>query len=214
MNRNALVFLVVLGFSSVAVAVDAHHPPGTAVSPSGSAGNVVPCPGGVAGPGMMGPGMMGPGMMGPGMMGPGMMGPGMMGPGMMGPGMMGSGMMGPGMMGPGMMGPGMTGRGGYGPLGALNLNADQQKAIGSILDEQRKATLDYQSKLVDQEAKLRDLYGKDTLDANAIASVYEQISKLQIQRLRARIEARNRIFRLLTVEQRNKLGLWTDPVSD
>src|SRR5512139_1020580 len=107
-------------------------------------------PSGGWGPGYgMGPGMMGGYGMGPGWGGNGM-GPGMMGGGW-GPGYG----MGPGMMGGYGMGPGW---GGYGPQGMPDLSADQRAKIGKIQDETRRKNWALMGQMMDEQAKLRDLY--------------------------------------------------------
>ncbi len=166
---------------------------------------------GMMGPNMMGGGMMGGGMMGGGMMGGGMTGGGMMGPGMMGGGchdMMGRGMMGPEMMGGGMMGPGMAGPsigGGAGPLSALDLSEDQQKRINAIHDEVRKKHWSLMGEILDERAKLRDLYNADKRDPTAIGAEYQRIFDLRRQMIEAGISAHNRVEEVLTAEQRQKV---------
>jgi Spy/CpxP family protein refolding chaperone len=154
----------------------------------------------------MGPGMMGGGM---GMMGGGMgMGPGMMGGGM-GPGMMsGMGMMGGGMgMGPGMMGGGM-GMMGMGPFGMLDLSDDQRAKLNKLQDEHRKKDWEIAGKIMDEQAKLRDLYDADTPDAKKIGTAYGAIARLQQQAVEANVELHNRMQAVLTKEQREQLKQW------
>ncbi|BAU49713.1 hypothetical protein SVA_3165 [Sulfurifustis variabilis] len=172
------------------------------------------CPGAgmMGGPGMMGGmGMMGmmPMMMnmmggGMGMGGPGMMGPGMMGG--MGPGM---GMMGPGM-GMGMMGGGMMGPGGMGmgPLAMLDLTDDQRAKIAKIQDETRKRQWELSGKLLDEQARLRDLYLNEKPDPKQVGQVYGNVAKLNQQMAEISTEAHNRMFDVLTKEQRDQLSQW------
>jgi Spy/CpxP family protein refolding chaperone len=171
----------------------------------------------------MGPGMMGgagdspaygPGRMyGPGAgYGPGGgygMGPGMMygpcggyGPGMMGT--MGGGYgMGPGMMGGGYgMGPAMMG--GWG-MGYLDLTGDQQSKIEKLGDEFRHKQWDLVGKMMDEQAKLRDLYGATTFDRNAIAAAYKRIGELRQQAIEARLDMLGKVEGMLTKEQRDRL---------
>ena len=144
----------------------------------------------------MGPGMMGGGMgMGPGMMMGGGMG---MGPGMMG----GSGMMG---MGAGMMGGGMMG---MGPIGMLDLSADQRAKLNKLKDEHRRKDWEIAGKIMDEQARLRDLYDTDTLDAKKIGAVYGNIARLQQQAVEANVELYNRMQAVLTKEQREQLKQW------
>lgn len=139
---------------------------------------------------------MGPGMMGG--YGPGAGGG--MGPGYgMGPGMGGYGM-GPGFGG----GPGMGYGRGYGGLAGLNLTDDQRKAINKIMDDQQKAQYDAYGKIMQQNSKLRDLYSQDKWDANAITGAYDQIQKQRLAMLRSRIDARNKIYDVLTPQQRQQ----------
>lgn len=174
-----------------------------------------PAPG--PGPGMMmgGPGMMGgygPGARGgygPGQgMGPGMMGgcpygagmgPGMMGGGMMGPGMMGGGMMGPGMMGGGMM----MGR----ALWSLDLDDNQRKQVLAIADELRKKHWEAAGKMQDEMAKMRDATGiTGKRDRASIVAAHKRMSELRQQRLESSLDAAERIEKVLTAEQRERLG--------
>jgi len=182
------------------------------------------------GPGMMGgygPGY-GPGNMmggyGPGMMGgygsgsapaygPGMMGgygPGY-GPGMMGSygrgGGWGSGWGGMGSM-MGMMGMmGITGHGAMGvwPYYALDLSEQQRSKMSQIQDEMRKKNWEVVGKLVDEQARLRDLYAADKRDAAAIGKQTMKIAELRRQLVEASVDAHNRIEALLSKEQKERL---------
>ena len=103
-----------------------------------------------------------------------------MGPGMMG----GSGMMG---MGAGMMGGGM-GMMGMGPIGMLDLSADQRARLNKLQDEHRRKDWEIAGKIMDEQARLRDLYDTDTLDAKKIGAVYGNIARLQQQVVEANVE--------------------------
>jgi Spy/CpxP family protein refolding chaperone len=146
----------------------------------------------------------GPGMMG-GYGGPGQ---GPYGPGMMrgqgqsygyGPGMMGGGMM------SGMMGGGMMGGMGLGPLQALDLNEQQQTRINQIRDETRRKNWDTMGKLLDEQARLRDLLAAEKRDPAAIGKQSMKLADLRRQLLEASIESHNRIEALLSKEQRDQL---------
>jgi Spy/CpxP family protein refolding chaperone len=161
----------------------------------------------------MGPGMMG-GYgygMGPGMMGGYGMGPGMMGGYGMGPGMMGGYGMGPGMMGGYGMGPGMMGGYGMGPGGGgywarhLKLSDEQQAKINKIQDDTRKQHWSIMGAMMDQQAKLRDLYAAPNRDSAAIDETYKNIGTLQQQMYDSGVDARKRIEAVLTKEQQERL---------
>ncbi|BAU49265.1 hypothetical protein SVA_2717 [Sulfurifustis variabilis] len=170
-------------------------------------------PGWGMGPGMMGPGMMGPGMMGQGGwgMGPGM---GMMGPGMMGPGMMGQGGWGmsPGMgMGPGMMGGMGMGWGpgtGAGPFAMLDLSDEQRQRIAKIQEDVRKRHWNTQGKILEEQARLSELYGAEKPDAKQIGQAYGNIAKLQQEIIEGNVQAQNQMLDVLTKEQREQLTQW------
>jgi Spy/CpxP family protein refolding chaperone len=123
----------------------------------------------------------------------------MMGSGM---GMMGGGM-GPGSCG--MMGGGM-GMMGYGAFGTLDLTKDQQAKISKIQDELRKQHWALMGKMIDEQAKLRDLYSEDKLDAKKIGAVSDSVYALRKQMMESRIDATNRMRDVLTKEQREQLN--------
>jgi len=148
----------------------------------------------------------GAGMMGGGMMGAYGPGPGA-GPGY-GPGH-GRGMM--DGFGPEMMGGGY-GRGGammgLGPLQALNLGEQQLSKINQIRDETRRKNWDTLGKMLDEQARLRDLYTADKRDPAAIGKQSMKVAELRRQLLEASIDSHNRIEALLTAEQKDQLRNW------
>jgi Spy/CpxP family protein refolding chaperone len=154
----------------------------------------------------------GPGYgMGPGMMwGPGGGGPGMMGGG----GMMGWHGMGRGMMGPGMMGPGMGPMGGYW-AGGLDLSDEQRTKINAIHDEVRKQHWSLMGEMMDERAKVRDLYDAAKPDYEAIEKSYKRIGELRQKMLESSFDAHKRMDALLTDEQRQqRRQLWRRGWSD
>jgi len=129
----------------------------------------------------------------------------MMGGGMgMGGGMMGGGMgMGGGMMGGGMgMGGGMMGGG---PYHMLNLTDDQRGKINKLQDEERRKHWDTMGKIMDERARLRDLYDADKRDTQAILKVQDQINLHQRKMMELHLNTQNQIEALLTKEQRDQL---------
>ena len=123
--------------------------------------------------------------------------------------MMGGGM---GTMG-GEMGPGscgMIGGGagmmGYGALGALDITKDQQAKINKIQDDLRKQHWAIMGKMMDEQAKLRDLYAEEKLDAKKIGAVSDAVYALRKQMIESRIDAINRMRDVLTKEQREQLN--------
>ncbi|MEW5888190.1 MAG: Spy/CpxP family protein refolding chaperone [Pseudomonadota bacterium] len=127
--------------------------------------------------------------------------------GMMG-GMSGGGMMqGCPMMQGGMMGgQGMTG----GPmmmdgLPGIDVSDEQRKRINAIHDSVRKQQWDLSGKLMDEQARLRDLYSAEKRDPAAIGAQYQRIFDLRRQQIEASIAAHNQVEEALTPEQRKAL---------
>jgi Spy/CpxP family protein refolding chaperone len=116
-------------------------------------------------------------------------------------------MMGPGMMGPGMMGggPGMGYGMGMGPYHMLNLSDDQRGKVNKIQDEERRKHWEIMGKIMDERAKMRDLYDADKRDIPAILKVQDQIDQMQRKMLELHLTTRNQIEALLTPEQRDQL---------
>lgn len=142
--------------------------------------------------------------------GPGGYGPGY-GPcgGGMGPGMMGGyggygGYRGYGGMGPGMMG-GYGRYGGYGWGSELGLSQEQLAKINRIHDDTRRAHWALMGQIMDQQAKLRDLYEAPQRDNAAIEKAEKDFAQLRQQMYDASIAAHRQIEAVLTKEQRDKL---------
>ena len=133
--------------------------------------------------------------------GPGMMGGGYGGWGM-GPGMMGGYGMGSGMMG-GYGGPGM--RGGHGWSKWLDLTDAQRSKVNKIQDEARKARWALMGTMMDEQARLRDLYLAPKQDEAAIKATYQALGKLHEQMFDISARAQERMDAVLTQEQREKL---------
>ncbi|SCZ61673.1 Spy/CpxP family protein refolding chaperone [Thiohalomonas denitrificans] len=135
--------------------------------------------------------------------GPGMMqgqgaGPAMRG----GPGMMQGG---PGM-GPGMMGPGMMQGYGYGTgIWSLNLTDQQRQQLGEIMQQQQKQQWERRSQMQEAMNQLNQLYAKETPDAEKVGEVYTRMGKIQREIAESQVRAHNRMWELLTEEQRQQL---------
>ena len=129
------------------------------------------------------------------------MGPGMMwggGYGGYGPGMMeGYGRFGGYGMGPGMMW--------GGPVWLLDLSTVQRDKIFAIQTELRNRNWPLMGQIMDQYAKLGELYNADTLDAKQVGAVYGRIFALRKQMIMAGVEATNRELAVLNQEQREQL---------
>lgn len=121
---------------------------------------------------------------------------------MMGGGMMGRG---DGMMGGGMMGGGMGMGMGGGPYHMLDLTDDQRTRINKLHDAERRQHWEVMGKIMDERAKLRDLYAADKRDTQAILKVHDQIDAHQRKMRELHLNTRNQIEAVLTKEQRDQL---------
>jgi Spy/CpxP family protein refolding chaperone len=129
-----------------------------------------------------------------------------------GPGMMDGWRGGPGMMGYGA-GPAMMRGYGMGPRammrdaweGGLDLTDEQRTRINRIQDETRKNHWSLMGSIMDQEAKLRDLYDAPKRDSAAIDSTYKSIDGMRQQMIAASADARKRIEAVLTKKQLDML---------
>jgi Spy/CpxP family protein refolding chaperone len=117
--------------------------------------------------------------------------------------MMGGGYgMGQGMMGGGM-GPGMMGGGyGMGPRGLPDLTADQRAKIAKIRDETRRKN--WTGQMMDEQARLGDLYDAPKQDSDAITNSYKKVSELQRRIYESSADAHKRMEAVLTQEQKEK----------
>lgn len=129
-------------------------------------------------------------------------GSGMMGGWGNGPGMMGYGG-GPGMMRGYGMGPGAMMQGAW--LGGLDLTDEQRTKINQIQDETRHSHWALMGKMMDQQAKLRDLYDAPKRDAAAIDGAYKSIDAMRQQMISSSADARKRIEGVLNKKQIEKL---------
>jgi Spy/CpxP family protein refolding chaperone len=160
------------------------------------------------GQGPYGPGMMGSYGPSRGGYGPGMMGGDGSG---YGPGMMGGYGYGRSLGGGGMSSMmdmmGITGHGrmGLGPYYALDLSEQQRTRMFQIQDEMRKKNWDVVGRMVDEQARLSDLYATDKRDPATIGKQTMKIAELRRQLVEASVEAHNRIEALLTKEQKERL---------
>jgi len=132
------------------------------------------------------------------------MGRGMMGGYGMDQNMMGS--MGPGMLG----GMGMMGGMGMGMMNpywgsSLDLTDEQQSKLNNILDEARKKHWSQMGAMMDEQARLRDLYQAPERDDAAIDQTYKAIGKLQQEMFETSVESRKRMDAILTREQQEQL---------
>jgi len=113
---------------------------------------------------------------------------------------MGGGMMGGGMGG-GMMGGGMGG----GMVHMLNLSDEQRAKVNKLQDDERRQHWSTMGKIMDERAKLRDLYAADKRDTQAILKVQDAINHHQRKMMELHLNTQNQVEAVLTKEQREQL---------
>lgn len=150
----------------------------------------------------MGPGMMGPQERGYGAteerIAPQYM-PGMQGRGMFGPGMMGGCLdMGPGMMGGGM---GMM----MDPSLMLDLTEEQRQEMQSIQRDMRREHMNVMLDIMDLRDEMRDEMLADRPDPERVRELHSQMAEHHGEIMESRVEMRNRMYDLLTDEQRDQM---------
>lgn len=88
---------------------------------------------------------------------------------------------------------------------ALDLSDEQRSKINKLSDELRHNNWTAKGLIMDQSAKLRDLYGADKRDPSAIGREYQKIFDLKRKMIEAMIDTQNRVEEILTPEQRTQL---------
>lgn len=75
----------------------------------------------------------------------------------------------------------MGGRWGMAPWSRSDLSADQRTKINPIRDETRRKNWELMGRLMDEQARLRDLSGAPKQDADALDKGYKRVNQLQQQ---------------------------------
>lgn len=86
-------------------------------------------------------------------------------------------------------------------ISMLDLTLEQRSRLNKIQYDLRKQHWALNGKIIDEQAKLHDLYTADRPDAKKIGSIYGAIFDVRRQMIEAKIEAANRARELLTREQ-------------
>lgn len=100
---------------------------------------------------------------------------------------------------------GMMGSGHMHMIMSLDLSDEQRSKINKLSDELKHNNWATKGLIMDESAKLRDLYAADKRDPSAIGKEYQKIFDLKRKMIEATITAQNRIEDVLTPEQRAKL---------
>lgn len=110
-------------------------------------------------------------------------------------------------MGPGMM-HGFGGGPGLAAIERLGLSDAQRARVNGILDAHRKKDWPIFGQIVDDRAKLRDLYSASQPDPGAIGAAYADLGKHQQEIAQDQVQAMNEIRLVLTPEQRAQFDRW------
>jgi Spy/CpxP family protein refolding chaperone len=120
-----------------------------------------------------------------------------------GPAMMGQGMPPQGVERgavPGMMTP-PTPR----PFAGVQFTEEQRKLIQQMMEQERKAHQQRVEKMQAVQEQLQQLYLADQWDATAITKLYEKMHAEQRKTIAAMAEARNKVYALMSKEQREQM---------
>jgi len=88
---------------------------------------------------------------------------------------------------------------------SLDLSDEQRSKINKLSDELKRNNLATKGSIMDESAKLRDLYAADKRDPSAIGKEYQKIFDLERKMIVGTITTQNRIEEILTAEQRAQL---------
>ena len=120
---------------------------------------------------------------------------------------------GPSMMGPGggNMGQRMPSQGmGQGmaaprPFAGVDFSESQRKQIQEMMAQERKMHQQRVEMMQGVQQQLQKLYMADIWDAKAITKLYEKMHAGQRKTIAAMAEARNKVYKLMTKEQRAQM---------
>jgi len=87
---------------------------------------------------------------------------------------------------------------------ALDLTADQKSQVRAILDAEREKSAPLRRQLMENRAKLRDLAQAVPYDEAAVRKLAASQEQARVELVVSRTRAMNRVFALLTPEQREK----------
>jgi Spy/CpxP family protein refolding chaperone len=94
---------------------------------------------------------------------------------------------------------------GLGPIETLNLTPDQRSRLNKIRNDARKQHWSLMGRILDERAKLYDLYAVDRPDPKKIGQVYGAIFDVRRQMIETQIDAMNRAKDILNKDQLEKL---------
>ncbi|MEW6764897.1 MAG: Spy/CpxP family protein refolding chaperone [Pseudomonadota bacterium] len=86
--------------------------------------------------------------------------------------------------------------------GAVELSDEQRAKMRDIQRSMFKENMGLQEKLMDEYARLDDFYAADKPDPEAVQEAYDRINALRKQMVEKHLQARNRMYDLLTDEQK------------
>jgi Spy/CpxP family protein refolding chaperone len=86
-------------------------------------------------------------------------------------------------------------------LNALKLSDEQRAKVNKLNDELRKKHWAGMGAIMDESAKLRDLYAAEKRDPAAIGQIYQRIFEQKRQMIESSIDTQNHIDEILTPEQ-------------
>jgi protein CpxP len=91
------------------------------------------------------------------------------------------------------------------PFAGVEFNAQQREQIQQMMEQERKAHQQRVERMQTVQAQLQQLYLAEQWDATAIVALYEKLHAEQRNTIAAMAEARNRVYALMSKEQREQM---------
>ncbi|MEW6721395.1 MAG: Spy/CpxP family protein refolding chaperone [Thermodesulfobacteriota bacterium] len=88
----------------------------------------------------------------------------------------------------------------------LDLTAEQQKQARAILDAERDKSEALRKQMRDSREKMREIAWKSPLDEAAIRKLTDEQAKAKAEMIVSKAQARDKVYALLTPEQKEKAG--------
>ena len=99
--------------------------------------------------------------------------------------------------------------GGFGPMVGdfygMDLSKDQRAKIRSLHHAVRKQNMELMTEMMDSRDKLAELYDTAKPDPDKIGKVYDEIFKIRREMIQQHLKVRNKIYDLLTEDQRKEI---------
>lgn len=97
------------------------------------------------------------------------------------------------------------------PFAGVQFTPEQQQRINAMMEQERVAHQERLGRMHRSQQKLQQLYQAEIWDPRAITSAYDEIFAEQRKTVEAMAKARNRVYELMTPEQRQQMRQFQPP---